>query len=76
MFKVFLRILFALLLVTSCLSASDGLGNAEEYAKNSTLQSKWAMESLNNLSLRKTIRFLMWDVEMVLLQKRLQPKYL
>ena len=46
MFKSILKILFTSLLIVSSLSASDGLRNAEEYAKNSSLQSKWAMESL------------------------------
>jgi 2-polyprenyl-3-methyl-5-hydroxy-6-metoxy-1,4-benzoquinol methylase len=46
MFKSFLRNIFMLAYGSICLSASDGLTDAEGYRKHSSLQRKWAMESL------------------------------
>jgi trans-aconitate 2-methyltransferase len=46
MFQFLLRIVFTLSLVASCLSASEGVRDAKDYNKNSSLQWKWAMESL------------------------------
>lgn len=46
MWKYFLRVICTLSLGISCLSASDGLRDAEDYTRNSSLQWKWAMESL------------------------------
>ena len=46
MFKSILQFIFTLSLGLSCLSANEGLTDAHDYQKNSSLQWKWAMESL------------------------------
>jgi ubiquinone/menaquinone biosynthesis C-methylase UbiE len=46
MFKSLLQIIFTLSLGLSFLSAKEGLTDANDYQKNSNLQWKWAMESL------------------------------
>ncbi len=46
MFESLLRIIFALSLGASYLSAGEGLTDPDDYQKNSSLQRKWAMESL------------------------------
>jgi outer membrane protease len=46
MFKSLSRVIFALSLGVSSLSASEELSDAKEDPKNSSLQWKWAMESL------------------------------
>lgn len=58
MLKFLLQIIFVLLVVSIHLSASEGLSKAGGYQDNSSLQRKWALESLEVFSFDKNDKVL------------------